>query len=319
MRRTLLTVIASVAVLAIWSSGGEGQTANLLRVLPHSDRDVPLILVGDTQRTGFWERVLFREQNDSARREIMNEIAKERPAGVVFLGDLVEDGGDQEAWSFFETLIRGLREEDIPMFGVPGNHEYFGTGGEENFLRHLPNAGPHTWSALRVDSLEFLFLNSNFSDMGNAAADSQQAWYARTLLQLQQDSAVLSIAVCCHHPPFTNSTIVSPNAEVEERFVGPFLAAPKARLFFSGHCHSYERFEKGGKTFLVSGGGGGPRQRVLTDLARRRYADLYQGPPLRPLHFCRLFVEGGRLRVQMVRLDEDARTFSVGDEIVVGN
>ncbi len=319
MRRILVTVVASIAALAFWSTGAQGQTADLLRALPRGGRDVPLILVGDTQRTGFWERVLFREQNDSARQHIMNEIAKERPAGVIFLGDLVEDGSDQEAWSFFDTLTRGLRERSIPVFGVPGNHEYFGTGGEANFLGQIPNAGPRTWSALRVDSLEILLLNSNFSDMGKAAADSQQAWYERTLLQLRQDSAVSSIVVCCHHPPFTNSTIVCPNAEVEQRFVAPFLAAPKARLFFSGHCHSYEHFEKGGKTFLVSGGGGGPRQRVVTDPARRRYADLFQGPPLRPLHFCRLFVEGGRLRVQMVRLDEDAKTFSVGDQIVVGN
>jgi 3',5'-cyclic AMP phosphodiesterase CpdA len=278
-----------------------------------------VILVGDTQRTGFWERLLLREQNDAGRSTLMEEIAREEPAMVVILGDLVENGGDLQAWSYFDSCSRPIRERRIPVVAVPGNHEYFGSGGEANFLQQFPRPGGRTWMAVRQDSVVFMLLNSNFGDMESAAVDSQDAWYRRSLEQCERDSSVAWVVVCCHHPPFTNSTIVSASAEVERRFVGPFLAARKAVLFFSGHCHSYEHFERQGKSFLVSGGGGGPRQRVVADPRRQRFPDLYQGPPLRPLHFCRLIIERGRLRVQMVGLAPSSSHFSVGDEVVIAH
>jgi hypothetical protein len=87
-------------------------------------------------------------------------------------------------------------------------------------------------------------------------------------------------------------------------------------LFITGHCHSYERFAKEGKEYIVSGGGGGPSQKVLLG-NKRRHQDQYNGGAIREFHYCKIVLEQGRLRVQMVKLNEGLKSWSVGDEFVV--
>jgi hypothetical protein len=116
----------------------------------------------------------------------------------------------------------------------------------------------------------------------------------------------------------TNSTIVSGSDAVRRYFVEPFLKTPKAQLFFSGHCHSYERFVEHGKTFIVTGGGGGARQKVITDSTRQHYRDYFRGPDIRPFHFCRVTIEETALRVRMVCLDSTLKHWSVADEFTIG-
>jgi predicted phosphodiesterase len=55
---------------------------------------------------------------------------------------------------------------------------------------------------------------------------------------------------------------VHPNPKVKTFYADPFIEYSKASFFFSGHSHSYERFQIDGKFFIVSGGGGGPRHKV---------------------------------------------------------
>jgi hypothetical protein len=90
--------------------------------------------------------------------------------------------------------------------------------------------------------------------------EQQDEWLKKTLADLDADAAVQSVIVCCHHSPFTNSRIVRPSKEVEEKFVPLYLESRKARLFLSGHCHAFEHYKVKGKDFLVIGGGGGLRQ-----------------------------------------------------------
>ena len=278
-----------------------------------------IILVGDLQSTGFWERALFGEQNDSARQAVLDKIAVEDPAFLIILGDIVSTGGNESRWEYFEKCARPIRERHIPIYAVPGNHEYF--GGEEkglkNFYRHIPLMENTTRRAIRYKNIACILLNSNFKKMSRSEMDEQNTWYVRTLNEYQKDSSVASIIVCCHHPPMTNSTIVSGNDDVRRDFVGPFLKTSKARLFFSGHCHSYERFVEGGKTFIVTGGGGGARQKVIAESVRQRHRDQFIGPEIRPFHFCRMTIEETTLRVSMVCLDSTLRGWTVADEITV--
>jgi hypothetical protein len=77
---------------------------------------------------------------------------------------------------------------------------------------------------------------------------------------LDIDSSVQFIISGCHHSPYTNSMIVSSSVDVQQKFVPPFLASTKSRLFLTGHSHNFEHFKVKGKDFLVIGGGGGLHQ-----------------------------------------------------------
>ncbi len=279
-----------------------------------------VVLIGDTQRTLLSERLLLREQNDAVRAALLQAVAAADPRLVVVMGDAVAKGGDAGAWRYFDRVTAPLRARGIPIAGLLGNHEYFGDRRTmiAEASAHFAPFGPRSWNVVRSGAIALVLLDSNFERLGAAASREQDEWYAAELARLERDDSVRFVVVCSHHPPFTNSTIVSPSPEVERRFVPPFLASSKAVLFASGHCHSYERFRHHGKDFIVTGGGGGPRQRVQVDPRRRRFEDLFAGPPIRPFHYCRLDVEGGRLAVTMVCVDPSRAVWGACDRFVAG-
>jgi len=291
---------------------------SLLIVLPMpvpagDDGGRGVIVLGDTQRTSFWERIVLREQNDQSREAVMRRIAEERSGLLVILGDVVTSGGDEGAWRYFDRCTATVRDSGIPIVALFGNHEYLGnpeTMRSEFSSRFRMSTGK-SWDVVHSQRIGFILLNSNFDELQAEELREQNFWYAAQLRRLQEDTTVSAIVVCTHHPPYTNSTIVSPSTGVEESFVPAFLATSKAALFVSGHCHSYEHFLMHGKHFLVTGGGGGPRQKV--ERVWRQFDDLFEGPGIRDFHYCALSVSGGRLWVRMVRMEEKTRTWSEGD------
>jgi hypothetical protein len=294
-------------------TGFERQTASF--------QSPDLILVGDTQRTGFWERVARREQNDAVREAIMREIAAENPKLVVLLGDLVANGGDEDAWRYFDRFTEPVRQKKIPMWPLLGNHEYNGDHAamRKAVFSRFPELGEKTWAVVRGEGIAILLLNSNF---GNLTADEireQNDWYLDRLAALGKDPAVQFIIVGAHHPPYTNSAVVSPSSDVDRYLIPPYLTAGKAILFASGHCHSYEHFRHEEKELVVTGGGGGPRQKLKTPLRKRRFKDVYDGPALRPFNFCRVTREGSRLRITTVCPDESLQRFKVYDQFLTSS
>jgi Icc-related predicted phosphoesterase len=285
-----------------------------------SRKDIPFfILVGDTQRTSGFEILAGREQNDAPRQLVLDKIAEENPAFLVILGDLVFQGDDPSQWERFDEFAASIRQREIPVFPLLGNHEYFGSHKKaiDLFFSRFPHLHGEFWNAVRFGPVAVVLLDSNFERMGRDLVDRQDSWYKEKLAEYEKDSGVKTVVVCCHHAPFTNSTVVSDDAEVQQRLVEPFKSASKAKLFFTGHCHSYERFALFGKQFVVSGGGGGPRQKLETDPQKRRHQDQYPGREIREFHFCKVSLEQQGLRVQMIRIDDSLEHWSVGDDFLV--
>ena len=73
----------------------------------------------------------------------------------------------------------------------------------------------------------------------------------------------------------------------------------------TGHVHSYERFERDGKAFIVSGGGGGPRAALEVGSDRRHADDLYEGPSLRSFHYLSVAPLQGGVAIEAIGLRED--------------
>ena len=280
-----------------------------------------VIFIGDTQGTGSFEKVfLGREDNHDKTPLLIKEIARYKPACVLNLGDLVFRGTSRRQWEYFDAIHRPLREAGIPCFPIPGNHEYQCRPAKsfENYFARFPQLNGRKWYSFTFQKTGFVMLDGNLCDLRRAEKESQDIWYRQELRRMNGDPGILRIIVGCHFPPFTNSEIVHPDAGVETQFVPAFLDSPKAVVFFSGHCHSYEKFEKRGKYFIVSGGGGGPRQKLRTAGEGRRFNDLYDGGSLRFLHFCRMIIEPRRLVFQVVKLTE-AGGFEPADTFEVPN
>jgi hypothetical protein len=219
-----------------------------------------IVVLGDTQRTTLPERLLLgREQNERARRALIERLAREeRPALVVHLGDLVCCGASEREWRYFDGLVAPLAALGIPIRPVLGNHDYWGPRARALRLARLrfPELAPHTFAALRQGALGLIWLDSNLT---GAAAAEQLRWFEATLDGYERDPELRGVLAFAHHPPFTNARRHSRPLPALASLLAPFCAAGKTLALLSGHVHGYERFQLRGKTFIVSGGGGGPR------------------------------------------------------------
>jgi len=273
------------------------------------------IIVGDTQSTSHWE--FWRERNDKERKLIIDEIAKREPAFVVHLGDLTVRGSSKKHWQQFDDLHKEFREKKIPYFPILGNHEFYGSDERalENYFGRFPHLLQRRWYGLIWKGVGLILVDSNFSDLTEEKNKQQKKWYIGELERFEKDEKIDCVIVCCHEPPFTNSRVVQPNKEVKAFFADPFLRYAKNRFFFSGHSHSYERFQIGDKFFVVSGGGGGPRHKVFIGPRKQRYRDLFSGSEIRSFHFCEIVNRLGPLSFRVLQLESD-ETFTVADALI---
>ncbi len=242
-------------------------------------------VVGDLQPTSGLE--VWRESNHAERRTIVRAIAREQPDFLALLGDLVFCGSSEAAWADFDRLCAPLRSEKIHAIPVLGNHEYWVKRrlALANFFARFPDLRGRHWHAASYGPLGLIFLDSNYHWMSAALWQAQLSWYREALGRFDADPSTRGVLVFLHHPPFTNSRVTSDTMHVQRDLLGPFQQAEKTMAMISGHVHSYERFERSGKVFLVTGGGGGPR------------VSLSEGPAAAPLRRC--FRRSGPARIPL--------------------
>lgn len=250
----------------------------------------------------------------------MDRIAEENPAAVIILGDLVYQADAAGHWELFDSLTTALRTANIPVFPLLGNHDYYGCNDVAFAQRdqRFPHIGNRRWYAFAIGGITFVLTDSNFEEMTNNEFDVQRMWFNSILDSCERNEDTRMIIVGTHHPPFTNSTVVHDDTLVQAIFLPGFRSHRKARLFFSGHCHAYERFEKDGKQFIVSGGGGGPRQRLKAGADAKHEDSFRWNSAYRPFHFCRLVSSDKGLTFEMVGLNEEQNTLTVLDSLFVG-
>jgi 3',5'-cyclic AMP phosphodiesterase CpdA len=305
----------------------DGAETNLLRITPQvipsysgfaeiQGAKNRFLIVGDTQNTSHWE--FWRERNDRERKLILDEMARREQAFVVYLGDLTTRGSSEKHWRQFDEFHKGFRDKKIPCFPILGNHEFYGNNERalQNYFGRFPHLAERRWYSLTWKNVAIILLDSNFSTLTKEQIEEQFRWYLSELEKYDKDINTDFIIVCCHEPPFTNSRVVSPNMIVKNNFADLFLRFKKTCLFFSGHSHSYERFQMDGKFFIVSGGGGGPRHKVIIDPRKRRYQDLFSGPELRFFHFCEIENREDIITFRVLRLEPD-ETFTVVDPFII--
>lgn len=283
------------------------------------DTSSSIIFIGDVQLRGKPEILLGREDNKKAVKALLEKIAAENPSLVVILGDLTFPGSSTAAWQEFDKLAKPIHDKGIPVYPLPGNHEYFGdhAAGFEEYFSRFPNVENQLWYLKEWKDIAIITLNANFNQLSDDEIAKQNQWYYDKLRKIQADSTIATIIVCCHQPPYSNSTIVSDDRDVQKYFVSAYLKTPKAKLFFSGHCHSYEHFHIRGKDFIVSGGGG-PRQDLKVPGRNSQKQDLYTGGLRRLHHYCKLIRDAHGLHVFMIQVEDDLKRWSVGEEIIIG-
>ena len=277
----------------------------------------PVAIVGDLQRTTTWELMIGREQNDPERKKIIQNIALENPAALILLGDMVSEGTDVKEWDYLRDLLIPVKNENIPIIPVLGNHEYRGDDSVALYYAEqcFPIFQKSHWYIKLYGDIVFIILNSNRDDLMETVWLKERKWFENTLNYYDSDPSVKGIIVCLHHPPYTNSIVTGDNINVQEAFVQPFVNSKKTLAMISGHAHTYERFYDKGKMFIVSGGGGGPRVLIKTGL--NVHKDLINLPPVRPFNYLLLYAKSGGIEITARGLDKDSSKFFTIDNFTI--
>jgi hypothetical protein len=285
----------------------------------HADLPAPFAVIGDTQRTLAIEEVfLRREQNDQERPELMAAILADGPKFLVHLGDMIDWGASTEEWKYFDQLTEPLRAAAIPIYPAVGNHEYLGFNrGQEmtDLNERFPELARSHWYLKYDGDLALVFLDSNQRKLGQVDWRRQVDWFSSTLVKLDSDPKVRGVIVFAHHPAFSNSKVSGDEDCVRRYFLPQLLHSKKTLAYIDGHAHGYEHFFEGGKHFIVSGGGGGPRVSYFTGV-KARHHDLYKGPIPRPFNYLLVRAVENEVIIK-VRGFESGETVHTLDEIEI--
>jgi hypothetical protein len=244
--------------------------------------------------------------NPRARTVLVERIAEEKPDAVLLNGDVPWHGGTTADYERYTTETTVWRTKQLRVLPAIGNHEFSQCEPAvciEHWWTAFPeHRGERWYSADLSPQVRVVALDS----MRPLLPDSEQrAWLEHQLSTLP--STVRFVLFTLHHPPVADvqtRILIDHNPRPNEialaEYLGHAQASLRARLVvIAGHIHNYERLEKDGVVYLVSGGGGAVPYQI-----DRTPDDLYRGTEFPNFHYVKLTIAGDALKGEMYRLDE---------------
>ncbi len=240
------------------------------------------------QLTSFFDLIIIygdTRSDNITHQKVVRSIIEAKPDVVFHTGDLVFDGRVVEFWDVFNKTTARLQKR-VDFYPVLGNHEYNAPLFFDNF--DLP--GNERWYFVERDNIHFTVLDSN-SDI--SVGSEQYKWLELDLKNIGDN--IKFRTVIFHHPPFS-SAVYSNQGEAVRNSIVPLFEKYGVDIVFNGHGHSYERLLFNNIYYIVTGGGGAP-------LHPPRRKSPYSQRFIKTYHFCRLFVVGSRLIVEVWDVD----------------
>jgi 3',5'-cyclic AMP phosphodiesterase CpdA len=150
----------------------------------------------------------------------------------------------------------------VPLFGVLGNHEYSGSEKMWYYDFFAPpdngsTANKEHWYAFTYGCARFIGLNACEGGDSFLPGSEQYQWLVNELQSAAFQNARWQF-IWTHNPPYTSveqDNTVDANMRT---YLVPLFEQYGVDLVFAGHNHQYERSQKAGIYYIVTGGGGAP-------------------------------------------------------------
>jgi acid phosphatase type 7 len=270
---------------------------------------IRLVAYGDTR---FTDPAVTSGTNPRVRKWLADRIADEHPDALLLTGDTPFTGSSTADWQVFETETARWREQRILQLPATGNHEVRGDRdvGIANYLANFPAVANHRYYSALLGSVEVISMDMT---LPTAASSPQGKWFAAQLNNVPHQIEFLFILF---HIPWVADRqsqifvgIPNPESIALRDILEARLARIRAKVVvFNGHIHNYERFERRGVEYVITGGGGAEPYPLLF----RGHADLYQDTGFPVYHYLTLEVSNHEVHAVMWKVkDPDAGTLSV--------
>jgi acid phosphatase type 7 len=294
----------AVLIAAVSLYGAANAAATFTLAVPPGADSLMFIAYGDMRFTAATETLA---SSPTARAALVARIASENPAAIFINGDIPWHGIAAD-YEVFRSETRIWREKHLHIYPALGNHE-FAACLEPSCLDRwwdtFPELRSRRWYSVAIGAR--LVGISLDSDTSLLPGSEQRLWLEDQMATLS--SGVRVVLLLMHHPPVADVQATGatdhnprPNEETLAVYLQALAAHSKARFVVSaGHIHNYERFERGGVVYLVSGGGGAAPLEV-----DRTPEDLYQDTDFPNYHYVRFELRGQSLKGEMIRLNDFA-------------
>jgi hypothetical protein len=293
--------IVWVAILLIASSAIAASAQDKsLQISFKVNKHFRFVAYGDTR---FTDPANVQDTNPVVRQELIKAIAAVRPAFISFGGDIPFNGFSEDDWRVYDRETSIWRDRKIPVFPALGNHELRGdlNVALANYFARFPMLQQHRYYSVRAANTLLLSLDSSLDE----TAGAQGEWLSDQFRDMPAN--VDFVFVSLHHPPVTSAGDKTngrggSSARPAEQQLAAFLEQQqmnmRARIVvFASHVHNYERHERGGVTYFVTGGGGAHAYPIS-----RASDDPFQSADIN-YHYLLVEVHRGRLKVTMNRIE----------------
>jgi acid phosphatase type 7 len=303
-----LALCLSAQCAAAAAAAGDGPPRFTVPAAPGGG-PLTFVVYGDTR---FTERP--RVSNPVVRRALVARIASENPAAILIGGDLVYSGPDPEDYATYRSETASWAQKKIPVFPALGNHEFKGCDPASEDSPCLENwwqafeelkLRPYRWYSVAIGpAILALVLDS---DSSLKPRSEQRTWLEQQVTEAAADSRIEFLLIVLHYPPVRDPIFPRGKDEAQvERYLSASARAGTLRpsvVVIGSHVHNYERFNRDGIPYLVSGGGGAkpvPVLRMSHELSRLKTRVNF--------HYLRFTLAGDQLTGTMVRFDADAHS-----------
>jgi len=320
---TVFAVVLALAILQAARAAGQEKLSipdsKPTFVFSQFSKDEPLRMIayGDMR---FTDPVKTTGTNPVVRRWLAEKIGAERPQALLLTGDMPFVGEKAADWEVFQRETASWREAGFPVLPTLGNHEIYHNPelGVANYLRNFPELKGHRFYSAILGPVEVIALDMN---MAAGPRSEIQRWFAT---QLEHVPASVDFLLILHHQPWvadTQSQFIASLPSHDSLLLRNVLEAHLGRLrakvlVLNGHIHNYERFERHGVEYVVTGGGGAEPYPILY----RGSHDLYRGGGFPVYNYVTLDIREHKLHGVMWKVtDPDAKELAVEakDEFVI--
>ena len=211
-----------------------------LTTTPAPGEPVTFVVYGDTRTNG------------DIHRRVAKAMLSEGADVAINTGDMVATGGNADEWEKFFTIEYAFMARTA-VFPSVGNHETNGSGGvdyyKDNFVLPQNSPAPERLYSFDVGDVHLVAIDSNLT------LANQVAWVAHDVRKARANGA-RRVFFYLHHGPYSSGK--HGGSGEAQRLLVPLMKELGVDAVFAGHDHIYERGQKDGVRYFVTGGGGAP-------------------------------------------------------------